>query len=158
MLDSLIADLDRTYRGPAWHGPSLREALESLTAVEASARPVAGAHAIFELVHHVSAWIEVVRRRFEGEVKDEPDDGDFPPPGQKIDQSAWNLMMERLDERQRALLTTVRAFDEKRLHEAAPRNASSSSRPSFFVTLVGLTEHNAYHTGQIMLLRRAQGR
>jgi uncharacterized damage-inducible protein DinB len=156
MLDALIGDLDRMYRGPAWHGPALREALVNLTSVEASARPVAGAHAIFELVHHVSAWMEVVRRRFEGEVVDEPGDGDFPPTGQTIDDEGWNAMLVTLDERHRALVTVLRNFDQNRMHEAAPRSATATTRPSYFVTLVGLTEHNAYHTGQIMLLRRAQ--
>ena len=40
----------RAHEGEAWHGPSLRELLQDVTAEQAEARPVAGAHSIRELV------------------------------------------------------------------------------------------------------------
>jgi uncharacterized damage-inducible protein DinB len=159
LLHALIANLDRMYHGPAWHGPALREALQDLSASDASARPVAGTHSIHDLVYHVSGWIDAVRQRFEGAVKDEPDDGDFPAPGTVIDDTGWAAMLSRMDDRHRALVATLERFDESRLDDPAPRSPSASrDRPSYFVTLIGLAEHNAYHTGQIQLLRRSLGR
>ena len=40
--------LRRTYRGPVWHGPALRELLEGVDAEAAAARPIAGSHSIWE--------------------------------------------------------------------------------------------------------------
>src|ERR1019366_3835809 len=56
-----IADqLRRAFDGEAWHGDSLFEILEGVTAARAAARaaarPIAGAHTIWELVLHIAAW------------------------------------------------------------------------------------------------------
>ena len=47
-----------SFDGEAWHGPSLHEALDGCTADEARAHPVAGAHSVWELVRHVTAWAD----------------------------------------------------------------------------------------------------
>ena len=49
--------------GPAWHGASLDENLNGLTAEQAAARPVAEGHSIWELVLHLTAWTGEVTRR-----------------------------------------------------------------------------------------------
>jgi hypothetical protein len=49
-----IADqLKRSLEGEAWHGPALRELLSGVTAKQAAARPLAGAHSIWEIVLHI---------------------------------------------------------------------------------------------------------
>src|SRR5258708_19038074 len=52
-----IADqLRRAFTGDPWHGDSLRKLLDSITAKQASSRPVASAHTIWELVLHIEIW------------------------------------------------------------------------------------------------------
>lgn len=54
-----IADeLRRAFYGEAWHGDSLFEILRGVTAAQAAARPITNAHSIWELVLHISAWME----------------------------------------------------------------------------------------------------
>src|SRR5438552_2144561 len=43
-------------RGPAGNGPSLRELLDGVPALQAASKPIPGAHSIWELVLHVEAW------------------------------------------------------------------------------------------------------
>jgi len=64
-----IADqLKRAFHGEAWSGPSVREVLQGVTADIAAKRPIADAHSIWELVHHITAWVDIVRRRVAGEA------------------------------------------------------------------------------------------
>lgn len=71
--------LRRSHEGIAWHGPSLLELLNGVTADQASRRPVPAAHTIWELVLHITACKEVVTRRLTGEtVPDLPPEEDFP--------------------------------------------------------------------------------
>ena len=42
------SQLKRAQEGQAWHGPSLRELLESVTAEQAAARPIPNAHGIWD--------------------------------------------------------------------------------------------------------------
>jgi hypothetical protein len=59
---SRIADkLRRAHDGDPWHGPSLTGLLARISASEAAAHPLLGAHSIRETVLHVTAWIGEVR-------------------------------------------------------------------------------------------------
>ena len=75
-----IADqLRRAFDGEAWHGDSLFEILEGVTAAQAAARPVKNAHTIWELVLHIAAWDGAVLRRLGGTAVELSDAENFPP-------------------------------------------------------------------------------
>src|SRR3954465_2905728 len=53
-----IADeLRKAFEGDAWHGPSMREVLDGVSAEQAAAKPIADAHSIWELALHIAAWV-----------------------------------------------------------------------------------------------------
>ena len=62
----LAEQVEGALSGPAWHGASLEENLRGLTPEQAAARPVPGAHSIWELVLHITAWAGEVTRRLAG--------------------------------------------------------------------------------------------
>ena len=63
----LEEQLRRAHEGEAWHGPSLLEALAGVSAEQAAARPIAGAHSIWELVLHLGSDYSLVLRRLSGD-------------------------------------------------------------------------------------------
>src|SRR5438034_11536829 len=69
--------LKRAFEGTAWHGPSVSEVLAGVTAEQAAAHPIAGAHSIWELTLHIATWERAGRRRIQEsdpvEVSDEED-------------------------------------------------------------------------------------
>ena len=151
--DGILDQLRRMYTGEAWHGPSLSEALEGVSAMQAAARPLAGAHSIYELTHHVAAWIGEVHDRLGGKTPGSPADGDFPPPDTRVDDAAWKFVRERLDTRHRALMDAVARFDATRLDQPVDP-ATGPEGGTFYQLLHGLVQHNAYDAGQMMLLKR----
>lgn len=157
MIDPLLADLRRIYEGNAWHGPSVLEAIGDASAAQAAARPVPDAHSIYELVHHITAWIGETTSRIHGNPPGNPADGDFPPRAEAIDDAAWTEVRSRLERRQAELLEAVSGFDATRLDEAVdPKNRKDVDGPvTFRALLSGLAQHSAYHAGQIVLLRKA---
>jgi hypothetical protein len=52
-LSRLDEQLRRCFEGEAWHGPAVLEALHGVSAEEAGAHPVPGAHSIWELTLHL---------------------------------------------------------------------------------------------------------
>ena len=52
--ERIAEQLRRAWEGEAWHGPPLKEILAGVTAQQAAARPVGGAHAIWEIVLHIT--------------------------------------------------------------------------------------------------------
>ena len=55
----------RAFNGEAWHGPSVLKILDGVTAQQAAAHPIPGAHSIWELTLHIAAWENACRRRLE---------------------------------------------------------------------------------------------
>src|ERR1035438_7670305 len=91
-----IADqLRRAFYGDAWHGDSLFEILDGVTAAQASARPVKSAHSIWELVLHVAAWDGAVRRRMTGVALELAGETNFPPVTDTSDES-WRKALAHL--------------------------------------------------------------
>ena len=147
--------IKRAVAGPMWHGSSLDEVLASVSSDQAAARPIPGAHSIWEIVLHVTAWAEIALARLHGQRTGDPaPDEDWPPvPGSDPGTDPgtnWRAALERLRESHRALATDTRrlepsAFDEK----VAGADYSVSN------LLHGVIEHDTYHGGQIALLKRA---
>lgn len=145
--------LERSFRGGAWQGPSLTEALAGITATAAFRRPVAGGHSIAELVFHVDYWLDAARRRIAGEAVDAAaPEIDWPAgiAGKSASAPAWKAALARLEASHRRLHATVLTLDEKRFDQPA------GSDPTLRGLLLGLLQHNAYHTGQIVLLAKAR--
>ena len=145
----LADQLERCFRGGAWHGPSLAEALDGLDAPAAAAR-LGVAHSIAEIAGHVAFWIDATRLRMNGEeVSSVPPEVDFPPTAAASDE-AWRATLADLDRAHRQLHTAVLALDD-----AALDGAVAGADPTVRGQLLGILQHNAYHAGQIVVLRKA---
>ena len=149
-ISTLAECLDRSVSGDAWHGPSLQAVLADITPEEAQSRPIRGAHTILEIVLHTAAWLQEIDARVQGRPPSLPEPGDWPA------EAAWPAVRDRLDGAYRSLRTHLAAFPEARLAEMVgpARDAPLGSGVTFGVMLVGLMEHNAYHGGQLSLLKR----
>ena len=75
--------LRRAFDGEAWHGPSVLELLKDVSAVQAAAHPIEGAHSIWELALHIAAWENVARKRIVEGVPFEPKRGRKLPTGSR---------------------------------------------------------------------------
>jgi uncharacterized damage-inducible protein DinB len=152
-----IADeLDRMNHGGAWHGPAMQETLHGVSAVEAGARPVAGAHTIWEIVLHMTAWANEVGRRLSENARPLSGDADWPAPADCAG-SAWEAAKSELAASHQRLRQAIREFPPSRLEEPVSGKDNNGPPDSFYVMLHGLAQHDAYHTGQIAILKRALG-
>ena len=150
-----IADqLRRAFDGEAWHGDSLFEILEGVTAAQAAARPIAGAHSIWELVLHIAAWDGIVLRRLGGVAAEMPDAENFPEVTDTRD-SAWRAALAKVRQAHEALVTAVAALPDSRLREIVP---GKPAHYDFYYMLHGVVQHELYHAGQIALLKKAVDR
>jgi uncharacterized damage-inducible protein DinB len=146
-IERIVEQLRQVHEGEAWHGPSVREAVAGVTAEGAARRPVASAHSIRELVHHVRVTDEMVRAHVAGE-----DAAALPawPAEGADDEAAWRRAVRELAATQQALREAVARFPEERLHEQVPGNGHS-----YWYELIGILQHDLYHAGQIALLKKA---
>jgi uncharacterized damage-inducible protein DinB len=144
------SQLKRAYQGEAWHGPSLRELLDGVTAAQAAARPIPDAHGIWELVNHIIAWEQIVKQRLEGEtVADIVNEMNFPPINDTSEE-AWQVTLRALESSNQALRNTIKQIDDGKLEEIVPGTGYTN-----YFMLHGAIQHDLYHAGQIALLKKA---
>jgi uncharacterized damage-inducible protein DinB len=149
-----IADqLRRAFQGEAWHGDSLLEILDGVTAAQAAARPVKHAHTIWELVLHITAWDGAVRRRLAGAAVDLSDEQNFPSV-MDPSENAWRRTIEQARKVHNELIEAVKAFPDERLAEKVPGKKSEPDWYNFYYMLHGVAQHELYHAGQIALLKK----
>lgn len=147
-----IADqLRRAFGGEAWHGDSVLEILDSVTAAQAAARPIKQAHSIWELVLHIAAWDSAVRRRLGDEALALSNEQNFPPVTD-TSESAWRSTLVRVRQVHDELVAAVASFPDSRLDEKVP--GKDPDYDTFYYMLHGVAQHELYHAGQIALLKK----
>ena len=150
-----IADqLRRAFSRDAWHGDSLLEILEGVTAAQAAARPLKHAHSIWELVLHITAWDHAVRGRLAGDSVELSEEQNFPA---VVDSSegAWRRAVEQAQRVHEDLIAAVMAFPDGRLAEKVPGKPREPDWYNFYYMLHGVVQHELCHAGQIALLKKA---
>lgn len=141
--------LRRSFEGPAWHGPSIKELVAGVTAEQATAKPLAEAHSIWEIVLHIAAWEEGALRRLAGDRAELSAEEDWPPV-LDTSEAAWRKTLELMERNHLRLRGALAGLDDSRLPEPVVDGMSS-----VYGTLHGVIQHNLYHAGQIALLKKA---
>ena len=143
----------RAFDGEAWHGPSVLQLLDGITAQQAASHPIPGAHSIWELTLHIAAWESACRRRLEGDRAQLTDAEDWQPIND-TSEAAWESTKQSLIENHRELLHAISNLDESRLNEPIIKDPNTPFS-SVYVTLHGGVQHDLYHAGQIAMLKKA---
>ena len=145
----LIADqISRAFRGESWHGPSVREVLAGVSAEDAAAHPIAGAHSIWEIVLHLVGGYTLVLRRVRGESAQLSPEEEWPPVT-AFSSEAWRENQRALEQLNEELQSAVRAFPAERLLQEL------GSKYSAYTQFCGTPQHDLYHAGQIVVLKKA---
>lgn len=146
-------NLRRAHDGDSWQGPSIAELLVGVTAAQAAARPIANAHGIWELVLHLAAWHRVVRRRIAGETLVTIPDAENFPSIDDTSEAAWAAAKGALHASSAETVDLIRAFPIERLDDEVPGKGYAYRH-----MLSGVAAHDAYHSGQIALLKKMNTR
>jgi hypothetical protein len=138
----LLDGIDEGYLRKAWHGPTLRGALRGVSAAQASRRPEAGRHNIWELTLHCAYWKYAVRRKLTGDRR-----GSFPRAGSNWlalpspTERAWREDLQLLADEHRALRRAVEDLPAARLERGLR-------------LIRGIAYHDVYHAGQIQVVKK----
>ena len=154
----LIDQFKRAHDGDPWHGSPLKANLEGVTHEQAARRPPGGAHSIWELVLHVTGWRNEVARRATGQPAGEPAAGDWPAVGEPS-AARWREALAALDASHAALVKVAAGLSDDRMLQPTndPRNRELGTGVSYYELLHGIVQHDAYHSGQIAIVKKVLG-
>jgi hypothetical protein len=140
---------DTAFDRVSWHGPNLRGSIRGVTPKQASWRPAAGRHNIWELVVHAAYWKYVAWRRLTGSSR-----GSFALKGsnwltrpQESTERAWRADIRLLEQTHATLRGVIASLTPADLDR---RVGTTSVR----ALVTGIAAHDLYHAGQIQLLKR----
>ena len=153
--DRIADQFRRAFDGEAWHGPAVLPLLEGVTAEQAAARPIAGAHTIWELTQHIRAWEGACLRRLNGDPAQLPDSEDWSDVNDHSE-AAWEKTKRKLVETHEELVEAIASLDDSRLDQPIMQHPQIPFS-STYVTLHGGVQHDLYHAGQIAILKKALG-
>ena len=148
----LADQIRRAFEGNAWHGDSVLELLAGVNARTAAARPIKNAHSIWEILLHIAAWDDAVRRRTGGAAVTLTDEQNFPPV-RDASEAAWSQAIDSTKSIHHELIKAVASFPDSRLGEQVP--GKTQNYHNFFYMFSGVVQHELYHAGQIALLKKA---
>lgn len=136
----LLEQLHSTHDKAEWFVPA-NTAIEGLTAEQASWTDGKN-HSVGQLVNHIIYWDRRALEKFKGEPQDKysgNNDDTF-----KFEPKQWNESVQQLD----AVMTEW---------EKAVESADDAKLKDWYSTIAHIGTHNAYHIGEIVMVRKEQG-
>lgn len=150
MKDVLLEQFIACYYEDGWF-VALRKALDGVTAESAMWKPEGADHSIWELVNHTIFWNERWLQRYRGELtkpQDVENTSTFRP-----EDSDWQATLTHLW----AVMDEWRGNLETITDEKLESPVNEQYQAPWRSPLAHQNIHNAYHIGQIVLLRKLQG-
>lgn len=135
------------YDGEPWLDVTYMKTLQDVTAETAAAK-IGTMNSIWQIVNHIIAWRETLLSRLGGENVAAPGDNFFLPLVD-VSSAAWTETLARLELSQDRLLLFLDPRGRVDMDEFV--NKGKYSR---FELLSAVLQHDAYHLGQIVLLKK----
>ena|SRR5258708_4745574 len=156
--ERLLDQFKRAHGGDPWHGAPVTAILQGITADQAVKKPANGGHSIWELVLHMTGWRNEAAARATGKPAGNPTCGDWPMVGDPTAER-WKTALAALDASHENLSNAVRDMSDARLFEPTtdPRNRATGTGVNCYELLHGIVQHDAYHAGQIAILKKVLG-
>jgi hypothetical protein len=151
--------LDGAFQGKAWQGPTLSGSLRGVKPELALWKPYARRRCIWEQMLHATYWKLTILRVF-----DPATDLTVLRPGGNWPRvphvrgataaAAWKDDLARLQQVHAGVLSAVKQLPERMWHTRRARTTGAARSLTYAQYLAGAAAHDAYHTGQIRLLKR----
>lgn len=149
----LLKQFTATYNENGWF-VALKNALNNMTAEQASWKPENADNSIWEILGHLNYYNYAYSERFKGIDYVYPaNNNDETFVSEDVSETAWELQIEKFDAIMTGWRELLEAADEAKFDEAV----SATNQASWGALLSHVNLHNAHHGGQIVILRKIQG-
>ena len=143
-IAKLFADLQH---GDCWIGVNIKEALQGVDAALAVKSINNHSNSIWLLVFHLTYWRTSVINRLNGSLEPPPFK-DFALPDE-LNEENWKQTLLDFENAYHQLRSTILHFKEEQLHKPSPK-----PEQTFYQLMMGCLQHDAYHLGQIILIKK----
>lgn len=150
----LLKQFDRCYNENGWF-VAVRNALDGVTVEQAAWKPDgSNDNCIWEMLSHVTYYNNAYLQRFKGiEFEYDVTDNDQTFSTGEYSEDDWQADVARFDAVMNEWRSLLEQADEAKFSQPVP----TKPERIWADLLADVNAHNAYHGGQILLLRKLQG-
>jgi len=150
--DFLLDQFNKCYDENGWF-VSLRNAVDGMTADEAAWKPDGADNSVWQTLSHVTYYNHAYLERFKGvDFQYDIDDNDATFTAGGSDEE-WATELERFDKVMKEFRELISNADDAKFDQSV-----SATKQTKWAVLIGeINAHNAYHAGQVLMLRKVQG-
>ena len=141
----LFTDLQH---GDCWIGVNYKEVLHGVDAQKAMLSISGNTNTIWQLVSHIIYWRSAVANRLTG-TDNPPPFLDFLLPEIPNDEN-WKQTLHDLEASYHVLRNAIQHFNPENLDKPSPKKDQT-----YYELIMGCLQHDAYHLGQMALLKKA---
>lgn len=140
----LFSDLQH---GDCWIGNNFKETLHGVDAAKAAKTINREGNSIWMLVSHLVYWRTTVVNRLTGS-DNPPPFKDFSLPDE-LNEANWKQTLHDFEAAYHLLRNAIHHFHEENLYKPSPKKEQT-----YYDLIMGCLQHDAYHLGQIMILKK----
>lgn len=146
--EAISIQVKEAYEGNSWSDVCVKDILEDIQFDEAITVTVASPNSIASLLYHIMFYNRAICQRLSGEEPYINDANGFDLPLLR-DEIEWKQLQVDAMDAARALSDAIRKFPQEKLFEENP-----VGKGTFYKKFHGVIEHNYYHLGQILILKK----
>ncbi len=149
-INRILKQFEALQHGDCWIGNNFKEVLHGVGHEQAMVRLNADSNSIWMLVAHITYWRTLVVNRLTG--------SDNPPPfldfhlPDEANAESWHQTLHDFEAAYHLLRNSIHHFNEDTLDGQSPKKDQTN-----YELIVGCLQHDAYHLGQLMLLKKVIG-
>jgi uncharacterized damage-inducible protein DinB len=138
----LLAQFKTTWDQQEWFVP-VAKGIEGITAEQASWRPSDSSHSVGQLAYHLLFWNKHLLDQFNGK-KENTFSGNNNETFDAFTEASWTATVQQLGQVMKDWEKAIADADDAKLQ-------------SWYPSIANMNTHNAYHTGQILYIRKQAG-
>ncbi len=146
-INRMVKLFEALQHGDCWIGNNFKETLQGVDAVTAAHIISQNGNSIWHLTAHIIYWRTTVVNRLTGS-SNPPPFADFLLP-EKITAANWKQTLHDFEAAYHLLRTALHNIKEEHLEKQTVRK-----NQTFYELIMGCLQHDAYHLGQMMLVKK----
>jgi len=139
--------LNDHFDGSPWLDVNIMDTLKDLTSSQA-AKKIDHLNTIWQIVNHVIAWRETNLQRLKSQLPPAPANNFFEEI-KDTSEKEWRTTLNKLERSQYNILFFISSSKDSMLEKIYTPNDFT-----YYEHLQGILQHDAYHLGQIILLKK----
>lgn len=146
-LNRILKLFEDLQHGDCWIGNNFKEVLQGTNADMAVKKISPHTNSLWQLVSHITYWRTLVVNRLTGSDNPPPFQ-DFLLPG-NCNEESWRQTLHDFEAAYHLLRNAIHHFNEASLEKPSPKKTQT-----YYELMMGCLQHDAYHLGQMMLLKK----